>query len=344
MPFYPTACEANKLDTKSFADCYPVTFKPIVQERVWGGSRLKSWYSLDDVRPIGEYWLLSAHPSGVSVVDSGPFAGMRLDELTARYPEDYLGRSPQERFPLLVKLIEAADDLSVQVHPDDSYALQAENDYGKTEAWYILDHASPGEIIYGHRFADADHFRRSLQRKNVLEYLNRRPIGRDELVYVPAGTLHAIRKGTILLEIQQTSDVTYRVYDWDRVDAKGSSRQLHIDQAAAVMFRTDQSEQTIWQRKTLASRNDGVHERLLSSPFFTIERLSIPDHRHYVLHSGRPGNPDVLIVLEGEGWLEYGQPQQHISYKKGDLLLIPASIPSYRVHADRRAKIIRTYY
>lgn len=344
MPFYPTACSANELDTKSSADCYPVKFAPICRERVWGGDRLKAWFSLQDSRPIGEYWLLSAHPSGVSVVDNGPFAGMTLNELVARFPDDYLGRSPQERFPLLVKLIEAADDLSVQIHPDDSYARTKEGDYGKTEAWYILEHEPDGEIIYGHRFTDADHYHRSIREKTVLDYLERRPIRKDELVYVPAGTLHAIRKGTILLEIQQTSDVTYRVYDWDRLDVNGRCRELHVEQAAAVMFRTQTSAQDACQTKQLRQTDAAVHEQLLSCPFFTIERVHMQAGGTFTMRLGRAGNPDILVALEGDGYVEYGQHKQRIAFTRGELLLIPASLHTYQIHADHPVRMIRSYY
>ena len=344
MPFYPTACEANGLDTKSSADCYPVKFAPIFRERIWGGHRLKSWFSLEDSRPIGEYWLLSAHPSGISVVDNGPFKGMTLDELVSRFPDAYLGRSPQERFPLLIKLIEAADDLSVQVHPDDTFARKAEGDYGKTEAWYILEHSPQAAIIYGHRFSDREQFWRSIQEQTVKAYLEQRPINQDELVYVPAGTLHAILQGTILLEIQQTSDVTYRVYDWDRLDANGRSRELHTEQAAEVMFRTSAIPQADCQTRSLRQNDHFVHDRLLSCPFFTIERLQIDAGTSCGMLTGKAGNPDVLVVLEGTGFITYGEPKQTVPFKKGDLLLVPAPLLHYQLHAVLPGKIIRSYY
>jgi len=343
MPFYPTSSEARKLDIKSSADCYPVRFKPIAQERIWGGDQLKSWFSLRDSRPIGEYWLLSAHPSGISVVENGPYKGMPLNELVSRYPDAYLGCSPQDRFPLLIKLIEAADDLSVQVHPDDHYARKKEGDYGKTEAWYILDHGSTAEIIYGHRFSDREQYRRSVQVRTVKNYLLHRPIQKDELVYVPAGTLHAIRKGTVLLEIQQTSDVTYRVYDWDRLDQHGKSRQLHTEQAAEVMFSPMSVSLADWQTRTLSQNEKFVHEHLLTCPYFTIERLRMAAGATCPMQTGRAGNPDVLVCLEGEGFVSCGQEQQ-IPCKRGDLLLIPANQLRYQIYAVHPLKLIRTYY
>lgn len=344
MPYSPTTLLERELVDKSSADCYPVRFTPIIRERIWGGNRLKSWFSLQDPRPIGEYWLLSAHPGGISIVDNGPLKGMPLNELVALFPEAYLGQSPQERFPLLIKFIEAADDLSVQVHPADDYARQAEGDYGKTEAWYILEHGPSAEIIYGHGFTDPEHFRRSIREQTVKDYVKRRPIRKDELVYVPAGTLHAILKGTIVLEIQQTSDVTYRVYDWDRKDANGRSRQLHTEKAALAMFAAPPASPAVWQTITLLHNDSVVHEHLLSCPYFVIERVQINAGKRYVLRPGKPGNPDVLVVLEGAGFVAYGEQRHPVRFKRGDALLIPASLQRYQIHAEQQTKIIRSYY
>jgi mannose-6-phosphate isomerase len=342
MPYDLTACISSGSDCKSSADCCPVKFAPIFRETIWGGDRLKPWFSLNDARPIGEYWLLSAHPSGVSVVADGPLQGMTLNELISRFPEAYLGRSPQNRFPLLIKLIEAADDLSVQVHPDDAYALKAEGDYGKTEAWYILEHGPAAEIVYGHRFADPDHFRRAVKERTVRHFLRRRPIRKDDLVFVPAGTLHAILKGTILLEIQQTSDVTYRVYDWDRVDASGKGRKLHIEQAETVMFSVPPVSRADLQTKKIMADGHVIHEQLLSCPYFTIDRIQAQAGNSCPLSLGKAGNPDVLVILAGEGSVRWGK--QHVTFRQGDALLIPASLAQYEIRAARDAKIIRAYY
>lgn len=344
MPYSPTILRERALADKSSADCYPVRFAPILRERIWGGDRLKAWFSLADPRPIGEYWLLSAHPGGVSVVENGPLKGMSLTELVARFPDAYLGQSPQERFPLLVKLIEAADDLSIQVHPDDSLARHAEGDYGKTEAWYILEHGPSAEIIYGHRFTGPEHFRRAVREKTVKQYVQYKPIRKDELIYVPAGTLHAILKGTIVLEIQQTSDVTYRVYDWDRPGANGKSRPLHTEQAALAMFAQSPAPPAVCQRKTLLRNDFVVHEHLLTCPLFVIERVQITAGQQYVLYPGKPGNPDVLVVLEGTGFVAYGKERRPVRFQKGDALLIPASLQRYQIHVVQSAKIIRCYY
>jgi mannose-6-phosphate isomerase len=330
------------------AEPYPIKFTPIPQERIWGGHQLKSWFSIQEERPIGEYWLVSAHPNALNVVQYGAFSGMSLNELTQKYPDAYLGQSPQKRFPLLIKLIEAADDLSVQVHPDDSFALQWENDYGKTEAWYILDTWEQGEIVYGHTFSDKDHFLQCVREKKIPQFLERRKVHPDELVYVPAGTLHAILKGTVLLEIQQTSDVTYRVYDWDRVDREGKSRTLHTKQAADVIrfgpHPAEENQKLDSERKTIFQNDRISHQRLLACPYFTIEKIEMQAGNRYECSLGRKGNPDVLIILNGEGSVSYLPKGEAIPIRKGDALLIPATLSNYEIHADTDMKWIRTFY
>jgi mannose-6-phosphate isomerase len=322
---------------------YPVKFAPVCKERIWGGQRLKSWYGIQDSRKIGEYWLLSAHPHGVSVVQNGEFKGMNLQDLVAQYPEAYLGRSPQQRFPLLIKLIEAADDLSVQVHPDDPYAEREENDYGKTECWYILDHEPGAEIIYGHRFIDKDHFHQSVHEHTVGDYLERMPVSKDQLVFVPAGTVHAILKGITLLEIQQTSDVTYRIYDWDRVDSEGNGRELHIQQASEVIRFAPEQDRGFQMRNIFRSQFV-VHDHLLTCPYFDIERIEMLENGTYSLSLGKEGNPDVLVILEGEGRVEYGEEKESVAFQKGDALLVPGTLANYRIRAIKGAKIIRSFY
>lgn len=323
---------------------YPLKFAAHPVERIWGGHRLKSMFSIEDKQPIGEYWLLSSHPTAVSIVQNGKWKGCSLQEITDRYPEAYLGHSPQKRFPLLIKLIEANEHLSVQVHPDDAYARQANNDYGKTEAWYIVDTGHESEMILGHQFQDRKQFMRAARNGQIKEYLQKRRIERDELIYVPAGTVHAIMKGTILLEIQQTSDVTYRIYDWDRLDASGNARELHIEQAADVIHFNHSSHLNHARSAVIPiiCNEHLQHEQLLSCDYFTIERIQLVQNNQFECQLGQAGNPDVLIVLEGEGQLHDGA--NNVSLTTGNTILIPATVSSYTIEASSPLKIIRTYY
>lgn len=303
-------------------NCPPVQLKPIATERMWGGHNMKSWFGLpDDGRPIGEYWLVSAHPSQQSVVTGGAFDGWSLAALVERYPDDYLGTSPQARFPLLIKLIEAKADLSVQVHPDDAYAKAHAADYGKTEAWYILDVPETGRVVYGHHFRNRTEYLQAVTEGRVMEYLDYRRIRSGEMVYVPAGTLHALLGGTTLIEVQQTSDVTYRVYDWGRVDASGQSRALHVESAADVL-RYDEPHDAgpVVDQNTVIGEGHG--EVLLLCPYFRVERWS--GHGEGVVTLPESRNPSVVIGVSGTGRLMW-QGSELGRVRTGDAWLLPSA-------------------
>ena len=226
-------------------------------ERIWGGQRLRTLYGkpIPEDKPIGEAWLISDHPSAVSVVSKGPLTGKTLHDLIEFDAEALLGRpaqlTPHGRFPLLLKLLDSSDVLSVQVHPNDTTAAElGEPDVGKTEMWYVL-HADPGaELICGLLPGTTERKCRDAIRDGRLEdYLDHFGVTPGDAVFVEAGTVHAIGKGIVLAEIQQNSDLTYRLYDWSRLDASGKSRQLHVDKG---MRATDFSK----TRPDLSSIND----------------------------------------------------------------------------------------
>ncbi|MCL6592602.1 MAG: class I mannose-6-phosphate isomerase [Alicyclobacillus sp.] len=322
------------------SDCPPVKLTPVAVPRLWGGHQLKAWFDVTTAEPVGEYWLVSAHPHGLSRVTDGPLAGHTLADLVQQFPAAYLGNSPQPRFPLLIKLIEAAADLSVQVHPDDEYARQHAGDFGKTEAWYVLHCPPDGQVIYGHRFASRQEFLHAVVTHNLANGLCKVPIAPGQLVYVPAGTLHALLAGTIVLEVQQTSDVTYRVYDWDRLDPHGQPRTLHIDEAADVLQYGPQPHPLPTPEPLPpASGREGM--RLLTCAYFTLEHWHVTPGLSSWLH-GRPGNPDVVVVLNGRGWLSW--PQGEMQLQRGDAVLIPATLPAWTVNSLEEMEWIRVYY
>jgi mannose-6-phosphate isomerase len=323
---------------------YPVKFTPIPQERIWGGGKLKEWFHVDEEGPIGEYWVLSGHPNGMSIVTEGTLAGKTLEDLIKEYPEAYLGKSPQNRFPLLIKFLEATDDLSVQIHPGDDYSQKMENDFGKTEAWHILDCKNDGQVVYGHTFESREDYQHAIEQGKVAKGLKYKNIRKDETVYVPSQTLHALLSGTIVLEIQQTSDVTYRVYDWDRVDEDGKGRELHTDKAADVMLYGEPSSKKDEQElKVLVQSQKVQHDHLVSCAYFSIEKVSLKNEC-YPLSLGKEGNPDILIVIEGGGELVTGNGSEPLMLKRGDTLLIPSTIREYSVRTHTDMQIIRTYY
>ncbi|WP_245632695.1 type I phosphomannose isomerase catalytic subunit [Alicyclobacillus kakegawensis] len=329
---------------------YPVKFTPIAMERIWGGGVLKSWFGVATEAPIGEYWVLSGHPNGTSVVSNGWLAGKSLVDLTAQYPEEYLGDSPQPRFPLLVKFLEASTDLSVQIHPDDAYAKEHEGDFGKTEAWYVLKCPERGRVNYGHRFQNREQYRTAILEGRVKDFLEYRPIQPGDVVYVPSRTLHALLGGTMVIEVQQTSDVTYRVYDWDRVGKDGRPRELHVERAADAMIYRDDADELLaqkrhvedaTQRRILGQGNGWTMQRLVTCPYFTLDKVQL-EQASAALQSGRPGNPDILICADGSGVLRWQK--EELPLKAGDTLLVPASIDAYELASDGRLTALRTYY
>lgn len=212
----------------------PMFLKPVFQEKIWGGSRLKSVFGFDIPNDkIGEDWAISAHPHGVSVVENGEFKGQKLDDLWKEHKELF-GHPTEPVFPLLIKILDAEDELSVQVHPDDAYGMKHEGELGKTECWYIID-AEPGaEIIYGHHAKTREELAEMIKKGRWDDLLKKVPVKKGDFFYVPSGTIHAIGKGIMILETQQSSDTTYRVYDYDRKDASGQKRELHIQQSIDV--------------------------------------------------------------------------------------------------------------
>ncbi|MDB5053659.1 MAG: mannose-6-phosphate isomerase [Bacilli bacterium] len=329
---------------------YPLKFKAIAQERIWGGSRLKRLFEVETNKPIGEYWVLSGYPNATSMISNGTLAGKNLNEIIAEYPQAYLGQSKQDRFPLLIKFLEAEDDLSVQIHPNDEYGLKHEGDYGKTEAWYILDSKPGGEIIYGDTFRSREQYLQAVADHNIKPYLVKLPVSADDFVHVPSQTMHALLAGTTLIEIQQTSDVTYRVYDWDRLDSSGKGRELHIEKAADVMLYGSKNamveQATDTKRFAIAKTEHVLHEHLVTCPYFSIEKITLSD-KSYEISLGRQGNPDILVIASGEGTLEWTEKEgtkPSLAIKNGDTILIPSTISQYSISTTSKITLLKTFY
>ncbi|MDI3327622.1 MAG: mannose-6-phosphate isomerase, class I [Alicyclobacillaceae bacterium] len=299
-------------------DAYPLRFHPVFKERIWGGSRLRSLgYQIPSDR-TGEAWVISDHDHGPSPVADGPLAGRRIAEIMREYPH-WFGDVAWERFPLLVKVIDAADDLSVQVHPDDAYA-RLRGDWGKTECWYVLD-AEPGAcIVYGHRARDREVLKQMMESGRWDDLLVRVNVRAGDFIFVPSGTLHALGRGLLVLEIQQSSDTTYRVYDYDRVDTGGRKRELHLADALAV---TRCPSPPLRRPGRARSGREGAEiDHLLFCDAFSVEKWKVngmtafPQRDVFVL----------LSVLEGEGRLVYGD--RSWALHRGDHLLLPRPLTS----------------
>jgi mannose-6-phosphate isomerase len=213
----------------------PIFLKPVFQERIWGGTELRDKFGYRIPNNLtGECWAISAHPNGESVVKVGEFEGLTLKDLWENHRELF-GNQQGNKFPLLTKILDANKELSVQVHPNDEYAQVNENgELGKTECWYIIDCKEDAEMIYGHTAQTRDELEQMIDNGQWSQLLNRVKIKPGDFFYVPSGTIHALCEGTLVLETQQSSDTTYRVYDFDRTDKDGNKRELHLDKAIDV--------------------------------------------------------------------------------------------------------------
>ncbi|WLR46625.1 mannose-6-phosphate isomerase, class I [Halobacillus litoralis] len=300
----------------------PIFLKPTFKERIWGGQALKDQfhYSIPSNK-TGECWAISAHPNGPSVVENGAHSGKTLDVLWKDHPELF-GNPEQSDFPLLTKIIDANMDLSVQVHPDDDYNLIHSGEPGKTECWYILDCDEGAELIFGHTALNKDQFIEQVRSDQWGELLKRIPIEPGDFFYVPSGTLHAIGKGTLVLETQQSSDTTYRVYDFNRVDEKGQKRELHIDQAVEVATIPHQEKQP---NQWLSHFGPSRITRLVQSPFFNVYKWEIRGS-----YKGNVLDQYLLVsIIEGEGSIVYND--HCYAIQKGTHFLLPAGLGEYQL-------------
>lgn len=283
--------------------------KPACKSYIWGGNRLKTEYNKEFAGDIlAETWELSCHPDGPSRIVNGTFAGRTLREYIAAMGKRVLGSNCQvfQEFPILIKFIDARDNLSIQVHPNNMDALENEHQYGKTEMWYILDAEPNAFLYYGFKkkISKAE-FRERVENNTLLEVLNAVPVHKGDLFYIPAGTLHAICKDIVIAEIQQSSNVTYRIYDYGRIDKDGKPRQLHTEQAMEVTKL----------EPPRSGYNFGGH--LARSAYFTVDMVNAPE----VIFCDEESFTSVLVV-DGCGSIRCGK--EEIDCQKGDSLFIPA--------------------
>lgn len=289
--------------------------QPIFQERIWGSQRLKRDFDYDiPSGTIGECWGISAHPNGENIVSNGPYTGYTLSELWTSHRQELFGDFTQATFPLLVKILDATDDLSVQVHPNDeqAYTLEGER-FGKTECWYVLD-AEPGaELILGHNAQTRAELETAVSNEEWSNLLKKQPVKKGDFVFVESGTIHAIGKGIMILETQQSCDTTYRVYDFDRIDDKGAKRELHLEKALAV---TRVPDVPVLADTTELVVEAGSIQTLVKSPEFNVYHHDVSDG--YCYPSRRQFS--LMTIIEGIGLLQTDN--ETLEVKKGDHLII----------------------
>lgn len=296
---------------------YPLKFRPILHERIWGGHYLARMFNIDDTHPIGEAWTLSDHPGSPSICVNGPLSGLSLSEIIGRHPEAYLGSPGSGQFPLLIKFIDAAADLSVQAHPDDQLAQELENQSGKTESWFVLDTHAAGEVVLGHSFRDSAEVEKAALDGTIGDFIKRWRIKTGDVIHIPSGTVHALLAGSQVVEIQQTSDVTYRLFDWNRLGQDGRPRQLHVAKAArAINYAANLEEDR--QLKPPFEGGGVMQRQLVDCPYYSMQEL--------ILLAEAPlcptlSSPQVLIVTQGSGILQSGE--DSYSLYAGDTLLLP---------------------
>jgi len=317
----------------------PLVFKPDFKERVWGGQKLKTVYGKEiPFEHTGESWEIACHHNGQSRVARGIYKGLTLQDLLLKHGEAVIGRSfgQGDKFPLLLKIIDAKADLSVQVHPDDAYAGVNENgELGKSEAWVVLE-ADPGaKLVVGLvEGTTKESFSKALEEGRVATVLNQLEVEAGDVVDIPAGLVHAIGKGILLAEIQQNSDTTYRVYDWDRVGLDGKSRELHIEKSLdTIDFDGIHSTQCTLGRRQ--GHEGYTHTQYISNTYFALESIEVVD----VYEASRENDFEIYLVLEGGGQLKGDF--DPITLKLGDSLIIPNATKAYRFQGEM--KLLKTY-
>lgn len=322
----------------------PFLLKPSGKDYLWGGNRLNDDFSKNiDMSPLAETWECSTHPDGLSTIASGEYRDKTLREVLSDHPE-YLGSHPaKNELPILIKLIDAKIDLSVQVHPDDQYASMHENgQLGKTEMWYVLDATKDAKLVYGlHHKTDKEELRKSIAESKVEKHLQKVPVRKDDVFYIEAGTIHAIGAGTLIAEVQQSSNLTYRLYDYDRVDKNGSKRKLHVDKAleAANLKASDEPRQPM---RVLRYRQGCASELLCRCKYFEVYRMLVNTERcrQLVDYQSDSTSFRVLLCIKGCGTV-YFEENESLSFFKGDCIFVPANSVKIRIHGKAQFLDVR---
>lgn len=303
---------------------YPLQFQPEFKERVWGGRALERFgFAVPEGR-IGEAWTIGDHPNGTTKVMNGELAGKGLDEIRSLYGRDFFGSkgySGNARFPLLIKLLDCQDDLSVQVHPNDHYAGLPQGELGKTEMWYVLDAKPDAKIIYGlEPGVTRETLAAAIEKGTIMDCLHEVSVKAGDCFYIPAGTVHALCAGVLVAEIQQNSDTTYRLYDYNRMGLDGKLRELHVEDSLNVIAYEGSGA----TRMTTELAASGEWLTMVDSPYFVTEKGRVDGTWELTTHCD---SFVVHIICEGEGHIRWADGS--IAAKPGDCFLIPANLGAY---------------
>jgi mannose-6-phosphate isomerase len=321
---------------------YPLKFNPVYKDYIWGGRNLEKIGKQLPEGKVAESWEISSHPDGISTVFNGEYKGMTLSSLIARHGSELTGyavhRDSPGIFPLLVKFIDANDNLSVQVHPDDYYArIHEDGIYGKNEMWYILS-AEPGaKVIYDVILGTTrEKFAQAVRNNKIEKYLNQIEVFAGDVINIPAGLIHSIGKGILLVEIQQNSNTTYRVYDYNRVDKSGMKRPLHVEKALEVINFNNSERKAKYPGLKVQISSDCSKKHLIANKYFSVELYEIGG----ALYESTDGSTFLIYVfVEGAGTVRYGS--GHIEVRAGEAILIPAFLGNFTI--EGRLKALKSY-
>ena len=317
---------------------YPIKFQPILKEKIWGGTKLKTLLNKKNKRPnIGESWEISDVDGDTSIVANGELRGVTLKQLLSTYKQDLIGEKNftvfGEKFPLLIKFIDAKEDLSIQLHPNDKLARKRHNSFGKTEMWHVLQADDDANLIVGfNQKVTQDEYLEHLKNKTLTKILNFEQVSEGDTFFIEVGRIHAIGAGVMLAEIQQTSDITYRIYDWDRKDNQGNERELHNDLAIdAVDFNMKNDF------KVSYSNVENVSNQMVSCSYFTTNFI------HLTQTINKENIHDSFIIymcVEGEASISIDGFSEIV--KKGETVLIPAALKHFKIESNN-AKLLEVY-
>lgn len=317
-------------------ELYPLLFEPIIKDRIWGGTKLKTLLHKEiDTVTAGESWELSGVEGDVSVVANGDLNGESLTNLLHIYREELLGLKVFQQFgtqfPLLFKFLDAKEDLSIQLHPNDALAQKRHNSFGKTEMWYVMQADQDSRLIVGFKEdSSPEEYLKKLSEKKLLSILDEIPVAQGDVFFLETGTIHAIGKGTVIAEIQQTSDITYRIYDFDRKDAQGNLRELHVDLALEAI-----NYQKVTAKKEYEAKLNSSNE-VVSCPYFTASIIPLQGKLEI---SHDKNSFRVYMCTEGEVTLQTGN--QKYRFVTGDTFLVPAFVSDYQLIGN--AKLLEIF-
>ena len=320
---------------------YPIKFKPILKETIWGGEKLMTVLNKQsDEKNIGESWEISSVDRNISIVANGKLKGESLENLLIIYRDALVGKKVfnefSYKFPLLIKYIDAKEALSIQLHPNDKLAKERHNSFGKTEMWYVMQADEGGDLIVGFKEdSNKEDYLEHLKNKSLLEILNVDKVQKGDVYFIPTGRVHAIGAGVMLAEIQQTSDVTYRIYDWDRKDTRGNYRKLHTELALDAIDYKAQEEYKTTYNKTLNKQSNIVDCQYFTTNIIPIKGKIKIDH----------SNKDSFVIymcVKGEVAFHYGEEEVEI-LSNGETILIPAILNEFSISSTNDSELLEIY-